>query len=64
MGIPFPIPKTGTELIWNHKLRHTGYKFRRFNAARRLKRAVHVVIACQRFALAGQRALPPDCADS
>ena len=33
MGIPFPIPKTGTELIWNHKLRHTGYKFRRFNAA-------------------------------
>lgn len=32
MGTPFPIPKTGAEAIWNHKLRHTGYIFRRWNS--------------------------------
>ncbi len=31
-GIPFPIPKTGQELIWNHKLSHNGLSFRRWNA--------------------------------
>ena len=27
-GVPFPIPKTGNEVIWNHLLRWTGTAFR------------------------------------
>jgi hypothetical protein len=30
-GIPFPIPKTGHEPIWNHKLRFRGESTRRWN---------------------------------
>ncbi len=26
-GVPFPIPKTGREVIWNHELRWTGYSY-------------------------------------
>lgn len=31
IGIPFPIPKSGQEAIWNHKLRYRGIGGRRFN---------------------------------
>ena len=31
VGIPFPIPKTGHDPIWNHKLRYRGIGGRRFN---------------------------------
>lgn len=31
-GIPFPIPQSGVEVIWNHKLRYRGVSLRRFNA--------------------------------
>jgi hypothetical protein len=31
MGIPFPIPKTGNEPIWNHKLRYRGAGVDRWN---------------------------------
>jgi hypothetical protein len=31
VGIPFPIPKTGHEPVWNHKLRYRGIGGRRFN---------------------------------
>jgi hypothetical protein len=30
-GIPFPIPKTGHEPIWNHKVRYRGQSIRRWN---------------------------------
>ncbi len=31
-GIPFPIPKSGKEVIWNHKLRFRGVSIQRYNA--------------------------------
>lgn len=31
-GIPFPIPKSGVEVIWNHKLRYRGTSLQRYNA--------------------------------
>ena len=31
-GIPFPIPKSGKEIIWNHKLRYRGVSIQRYNA--------------------------------
>ena len=31
IGIPFPIPKTGHEPIWNHKVRYRGESIRRWN---------------------------------
>ena len=31
VGIPFPIPKTGNEPIWNHKLRYRGVGIDRWN---------------------------------
>ena len=31
-GIPFPIPKSGKEVIWNHKLRYRGESIERYNA--------------------------------
>ena len=31
LGIPFPIPKSGAEVIWNHKLKFRGSGVRRFN---------------------------------
>lgn len=31
LGIPFPIPKTGNEPIWNHKLRYRGVGGERWN---------------------------------
>jgi hypothetical protein len=31
IGIPFPIPKSGHEPVWNHKLRYRGIGGRRFN---------------------------------
>jgi len=31
LGIPFPIPKTGNEPIWNHKLRYRGVGVDRWN---------------------------------
>ncbi|EIT69853.1 DUF1329 domain-containing protein [Hydrocarboniphaga effusa] len=31
-GIPFPIPKSGIEVIWNHKLRYRGTSLQRWNA--------------------------------
>lgn len=30
-GLPFPIPKNGHELIWNHKLKYKGVAVRRYN---------------------------------
>ncbi len=30
-GIPFPIPKSGAEVIWNHKLRYRSQGIRRWN---------------------------------
>ena len=30
-GVPFPIPKSGKEVIWNHKLRYRGGSVVRFN---------------------------------
>ncbi len=31
LGVPFPIPKSGAEAIWNHKLKYRGAAVRRFN---------------------------------
>ncbi|MGH8460685.1 MAG: DUF1329 domain-containing protein, partial [Stenotrophobium sp.] len=31
LGFPFPIPKNGAEVIWNHKLAYRGIAVRRFN---------------------------------
>jgi hypothetical protein len=31
VGIPFPIPKSGKEVIWNHKVRYRGQGVRRYN---------------------------------
>ncbi|NGY04219.1 DUF1329 domain-containing protein [Solimonas terrae] len=31
LGFPFPIPKSGAEVIWNHKLKYKGSAARRFN---------------------------------
>jgi len=31
LGFPFPIPKTGAEIIWNHKLKWRGEVLRRYN---------------------------------
>jgi hypothetical protein len=31
LGFPFPIPKSGAELIWNHKLKWRGESVRRYN---------------------------------
>ncbi|SFF53071.1 Protein of unknown function [Fontimonas thermophila] len=31
MGVPFPIPKTGVEPVWNHKVRYRGQSGRRWN---------------------------------
>lgn len=31
-GIPFPIPQSGVEVIWNHKLRYRSVSLRRYNA--------------------------------
>jgi hypothetical protein len=30
-GIPFPLPKNGQQLIWNHKLKYKGVGVRRYN---------------------------------
>ncbi|HEX4895643.1 MAG TPA: DUF1329 domain-containing protein [Solimonas sp.] len=32
IGIPFPIPSSGKEVIWNHKVRYRGLGARRWNA--------------------------------
>jgi hypothetical protein len=31
LGVPFPIPQNGAEVIWNHKLKFRGSAVRRFN---------------------------------
>ena len=31
IGIPFPIPQSGIEAVWNHKLRYRGDSLRRYN---------------------------------
>ncbi|NKF21455.1 DUF1329 domain-containing protein [Solimonas marina] len=31
LGFPFPIPKSGAEVIWNHKLKYKGSAARRYN---------------------------------
>ncbi|MDI3258545.1 MAG: DUF1329 domain-containing protein [Sinobacteraceae bacterium] len=31
LGFPFPIPKSGAEVIWNHKLKYRGSAVRRYN---------------------------------
>ena len=31
LGFPFPIPKSGAEVLWNHKMRYRGSAVRRFN---------------------------------
>ncbi|HSW15558.1 MAG TPA: DUF1329 domain-containing protein [Solimonas sp.] len=31
LGVPFPIPRSGAEVIWNHKLKYRGSAVRRFN---------------------------------
>ncbi|SEQ39322.1 Protein of unknown function [Solimonas aquatica] len=31
LGFPFPIPKSGAEVIWNHKLKYKGSAAKRFN---------------------------------
>ncbi|MEQ8798939.1 MAG: DUF1329 domain-containing protein [Salinisphaeraceae bacterium] len=31
LGVPFPIPKSGAEVIWNHKLKFRGSAVKRFN---------------------------------
>ncbi|RJF89209.1 DUF1329 domain-containing protein [Oleomonas cavernae] len=33
LGSPFPVPQSGAEVIWNHRLRYRGFKFRRYFAA-------------------------------
>lgn len=34
VGNPFPIPQSGVEVVWNHRLRYRGFKIRRyFNTA-------------------------------
>lgn len=32
VGVPFPIPQTGVEPVWNHKCRYRGASVRRWNA--------------------------------
>jgi hypothetical protein len=31
LGFPFPIPKSGAEILWNHKMKYLGDAARRFN---------------------------------
>lgn len=31
LGVPFPLPRSGAEVIWNHKLKYRGAAVRRFN---------------------------------
>ena len=31
LGFPFPIPKSGAEVLWNHKMRYRGSAVRRYN---------------------------------
>ncbi len=31
IGVPFPIPKSGAEVLWNHKMRFRGTAVRRYN---------------------------------
>lgn len=31
LGFPFPIPKSGAEVIWNHKMRYRGSAVKRYN---------------------------------
>jgi hypothetical protein len=31
LGFPFPIPRTGAEVIWNHKMAYRGASLRRYN---------------------------------
>ena len=31
LGFPFPIPQTGAEVIWNHKMKYRGSAVRRYN---------------------------------
>ena len=38
LGVPFPIPQSGVEAIWNHRLRYRGFKFRRFFASAAVNR--------------------------
>ncbi len=38
LGNPFPIPQTGVEVIWNHRLRYRGFKFRRYFASAAVNR--------------------------
>ena len=38
LGNPFPIPKSGVEAIWNHRLRYRGFKFRRYFASAAVNR--------------------------
>lgn len=38
LGNPFPIPQTGVEVMWNHRLRYRGFKFRRFFASAAVNR--------------------------
>ena len=33
LGNPFPIPNSGVEAIWNHRLRYRGFKVKRYFAA-------------------------------
>lgn len=33
LGNPFPIPQSGVEAIWNHRLRYRGFKVKRYFAA-------------------------------
>nr|WP_274380631.1 DUF1329 domain-containing protein [Oleomonas cavernae] len=37
-GVPFPIPKSGVEAIWNHRLRYRGFKLRRYFASAAVNR--------------------------
>jgi len=30
-GFPFPIPRSGAEVVWNHKVRYRGHQVRRYN---------------------------------
>ncbi|MDD3443779.1 MAG: DUF1329 domain-containing protein [Zavarzinia sp.] len=38
LGNPFPIPQSGVEAIWNHRLRYRGFKFRRYFASAAVNR--------------------------
>lgn len=45
LGVPFPVPATGAEVIWNHKLRYRGNMVRLFNQSASVSEAGEAMLS-------------------